>query len=41
MDRLTEIVQLHNEVGEGLRITIQKAIRIGELLIEQKAECGH
>jgi hypothetical protein len=40
-DRTTEINKLHQEVCNGVRTTVQKAIRIGELLVEQKAESGH
>ena len=36
-----EINRLHGEVGEGLRLTVEKTIRIGELLIEQKAKLAH
>jgi len=40
-NRIAEIVKLHVEVGGYLKMTLDKAIRIGELLREQKAECGH
>ena len=39
--RVKEIRRLHEEIGEALRTTLPKAIRIGELLSEQKAECKH
>jgi hypothetical protein len=39
--RVREIRQLHEEIGETLRTTLPKAIRIGRLLAEQKAETGH
>jgi hypothetical protein len=38
---VAEINHLHNEVGEGLKLTVTKAIRIGELLSIQKAKCAH
>jgi hypothetical protein len=39
--RVKEIRRLHEEIGEALRTTLPKAIRVGELLAEQKAECKH
>jgi len=39
--RIQEITQLHSEIGGYLKMTLDKAIRIGELLHGQKAECGH
>jgi Protein of unknown function (DUF3102) len=36
-----EIVRLHGEIVEALRTSLPKAIRIGELLTEQKASLGH
>jgi hypothetical protein len=39
-NRAVEINKLHNEVCEGLRTTIGKAIKIGELLKAQKRECN-
>lgn len=39
--RVAEIVKLHAEIGGYLKMTLDKAIRIGGLLTEQKAECGH
>lgn len=41
VNRVREIVQLHQEIGEALRTTLPKAIRIGKLLAEQKAELRH
>jgi hypothetical protein len=41
MNRSQEIKRLHQEIYGELRTTIQKAIRIGELLTEQKAELVH
>lgn len=40
-NRAQEINNLHSEICESLRTTVEKAIRIGELLVEQKKECGH
>jgi hypothetical protein len=40
MDRATEINRLYDEFCGSLRTTREKAIRIGELLIDQQAECG-
>lgn len=31
-----QIIQLHNEIGEHMKISFEKAMEIGELLIEQK-----
>lgn len=39
--RAAEIVRLHEEIGEHLRTSLDKAIRIGELLEAQKAELEH
>ena len=39
--RVKEIRRLHEEIGEALRTTLPKAIRVGELLAEQKAELKH
>lgn len=39
--RVREILQLHDEIGQALRTTLPKAIRIGQLLAEQKAEVRH
>ncbi len=36
-----EIVTLHNEIGGYLKLSLQKAIRVGELLTEQKASLKH
>jgi hypothetical protein len=40
-NRASEINRLHKEFGEGLRLTLEKAVHIGELLVAAKAECGH
>jgi hypothetical protein len=40
-NRRSEIVALHDEVVQSFRATLPKAIRIGELLIEQKAALKH
>ena len=37
-DRLTEIIRLHNEVMHAVRLTVDTAIDVGRLLVEQKAE---
>ncbi|MBW8003978.1 MAG: DUF3102 domain-containing protein, partial [Planctomycetes bacterium] len=39
--RITEINTLHSEIGGHLKMTLDKAIRIGELLTEQKAGLQH
>ena len=39
--RVREINRLWGEIGETLRTTLPKAIRVGELLTEQKAELAH
>jgi hypothetical protein len=39
--RITEIASLHNEIASCLRMSVEKAIRIGELLIEQKSGLQH
>ena len=39
--RAAEICQLHEELGGCLRLSVEKAIRIGELLSAQKEELGH
>jgi len=39
--RIGEIVSLHSEIGGYLKITLDKAIRIGQLLSEQKASMKH
>ena len=36
-----EINRLHHELKEAFRTGIEKAIRIGELLTKQKAQCAH
>jgi len=40
-NRIQEINKLHNEIGGALKITLDKAIRIGELLTEQKESLKH
>ncbi|NQT03272.1 MAG: DUF3102 domain-containing protein [Planctomycetes bacterium] len=39
--RKEEIISLHNEISGFLKVSLDKAIRIGELLIEQKAGLKH
>jgi len=39
--RTARIIALHNEIGGALRTTLEKAIEIGGLLVEQKAELQH
>ncbi len=39
--RAVEICQLHEELAGCLRLSVDKAIRIGELLSAQKEELGH
>ena len=39
--RITEINTLHSEIGGYLKMTLDKAIRIGELLQEQKEGLKH
>lgn len=39
--RAREIQELHADITHALRRTVDKAIRIGKLLTEQKAECAH
>lgn len=41
IQRADEIQRLHDEIMGQLRTTVQKAIRIGELLTEQKADLQH
>jgi Protein of unknown function (DUF3102) len=41
INRATEINQLHDKFCEGLRTTLQHAIKCGELLVAQKEECKH
>ena len=38
---VAEINRLHQSFCDGLRTTLQIAIQIGELLVEQKQKCGH
>jgi len=37
----TKIIALHNEVNDAFKLTLDKAIEIGELLIEQRKELKH
>ena len=39
--KIQEIVMLHNEIAGHLKMSLEKAIRIGELLTEQKAGLKH
>lgn len=39
--RVKEILRLHAEIEAEVRTTLPKAIRLGQLLVEQKAELGH
>ena len=39
--RLSEILTLHDELKGLFKVGIQKAMRIGELLVKQKEEVGH
>jgi len=39
--KIQEIVRLHSEVAGHLRQSLEKAIRIGQLLTEQKQASGH
>ena len=41
LDAISEIVALHSEVVTAARTTLDKAVRIGELLTEQKASMKH
>lgn len=41
VSRMQEITQLHNEIGRYLKMSLEKAIRIGELLTEQKDSLKH
>ncbi len=41
VSRVQEITQLHNEIGSHLRMSLEKAIRIGELLVGQKDSMKH
>jgi hypothetical protein len=41
MNRAEEINLLHDKIWIAAKTTITEALRIGELLTEQKAECGH
>jgi len=39
--RVEEIKKLHKEIESTMKMTVEKAIRIGELLAEQKSEMAH
>ncbi len=39
--RVVEISKLHSEIAVYIKVTLEKAIRIGELLAEQKAGMDH
>jgi hypothetical protein len=39
--RLTEIISLHNEITGYLCMSVEKAVRIGQLLAEQKSSLLH
>lgn len=41
VSRIQEITALHNEIGGYLKMTLEKAIQIGELLMEQKDSMEH
>lgn len=41
VNRAAEIKRLHAEIGEAIRTSIDKALRIGQLLTAQKAETKH
>ena len=38
---IEEITKLHYEIYNSLKLTLDKAIRIGELLVEQKGRLEH
>ncbi len=40
-ERIREIAALYREIGDLLKISLQKAMRIGELLTEQKVSLKH
>lgn len=40
-NRIQEIVSLHQEIGEHLKLSLKKAIKIGKLLTEQKENLRH
>ena len=40
-NRIREITELYGEIGDLLRISLQKAMQIGKLLTEQKASMKH
>lgn len=39
--RVNEIIELHNEITHSLKMTVSKAIRVGQLLTEEKEEKEH
>ena len=39
--RTQKIVALHNEITSHLKMSLQKAIEVGELLTEQKQSLNH
>jgi hypothetical protein len=39
--RIGEIIKLHNEITGYLKMSLKKAIKIGEMLLEQKKTIGH
>ncbi len=41
VNRGAEIARLHTEIGNSLKMTLEHAIRIGELLTAQKTELKH
>jgi len=41
LSRADEITLLHGEIEGALRLSVEKAIRVGELLTEQKADLAH
>jgi hypothetical protein len=38
---LAQIIQLHGEIADAARVSLEKAMRIGELLEEEKTRLGH
>jgi hypothetical protein len=40
-DRIEEIRRLHNEIFNSLKMSLEKAIRVGQLLTEQKENLKH
>jgi hypothetical protein len=39
--RKEEMLSLHNDIDAAIRITVDKAIKLGELCVEQKKDVGH